>query len=219
MCRLCVRYDDIIMLSEVSDYIRYTMWCKMNAWPIAARVLLCLPYNLIKREGVDPSTLSAYSITKPQKCRKQIEEMSQGPQKDRQGRYTVRQTYINIDRWNQNRDPAFQAVTKGCGPLTVPFFIIDTQYSYGPNILMVIRKVQMVLVTHLLPLIFSYTSIYRATYKTWILSVCMFAFSEATRSPSIMTFRLKAASGPGWVMTKPDKKNNLYAQFAPYLSS
>ena len=36
------------------------------------------------------------------------------------------------------------------------------------------------------------------------MSVCLFAFSEATRSPSIIKFWLKASFGPGWVMTKPD---------------
>ena len=38
--------------------------------------------------------------------------------------------------------------------------------------------------------------------SVWLF-VCVFAFSEATRSPSIIKFWLKASIGPGWVMMKP----------------
>ena len=41
-------------------------------------------------------------------------------------------------------------------------------------------------------------------YLSNILFVCLFEFSEATRSPSIMKFWLNASFGPGWVMTKSD---------------
>ena len=63
------------------------------------------------------------------------------------------------------------------------------------------------------------------TYKTWILSVCLcvcvFAFSEAAKSPSFMKFWLKASFGPGWSMTKPDFRNfdfyGFYGHFSCFL--
>ena len=60
------------------------------------------------------------------------------------------------------------------------------------------------------------------TYKTLILcvclSLCVFTFSEPTKSPSFMKFWLKASFGPGWNITKPDFRNSDFYGFYGHFS-